>query len=181
MENLPSKQQEKPTLQQMIIAKSSKIEIIQQYNSLTIGTIVKSNFPSIGQIKREYGAEIVTNCLGVLYSDLSTSFEGALSTDQIEELIAETSSGLLCNHSLESIYVILQRIKRQDKFGKLTVNRVLKAMDEGFEELQQAHMDMNYNKHLANKFHDPIEKRRSEQDKALDHQARLMYQKSKNK
>lgn len=142
---------------------------------------VESRFPSLGMIEREHGHEIMTNCVGVLISDLNTTFDGSLSKDAIEEIIAETTTGLMKNHSLETLFLVCKKLKQDDKIFKLTINKVVRAIQAGFEEYQQEVMSQNYNNHLANQFHDPLENRVSEQEKELNRKARLMYNKSKNK
>lgn len=166
---------------QMITAKSSKIELIRTFNSLTMKSVVESRYPSLGMIEREHGSEIMTNCVGVLISDLNTTFDGSLSKDAIEEIIAETTTGLMKNHSLETLFLVCRQLKQDDKIYKLTVNKVVRAIHAGFDEYQKEVMNQNYNNHLANQFHDPLENRVSEQEKELNRQARLMYKNSQKK
>lgn len=142
---------------------------------------VESRFPSLGMIEREHGHEIMTNCVGVLISDLNTTFDGSLSKDAIEEIIAETTTGLMKNHSLETLFLVCKKLKQDDKIFKLTINKVVRAIQAGFEEYQQEVMSQNYNNHLANKFTDPIENRTSEQEKQLHRKALLQYNQEKNK
>ena len=164
---------------QLITAQSSKIEIIRAFNGLTMKEAVASRFPSLGKIEKEHGPEIMNNCVGVLISDLNTSFDGALSKDAIEEIVAETTTGLMKNHSLETLFLVCKKLKADDKIFKLTINKVVRAIQAGFDEYQKEVMNQNYNNHLANQFHDPIENRLSEQEKELNRKARLMYNKSK--
>lgn len=137
---------------QLITAKASKTDLIRQFNGLTLPIIVKERFPSIGELARHYGQEQLEKCICVLTADLNESFEGELSKENIEEIAVEISSGLTKNHSLESIYWTFRKIKASDVFGKLTVNKVLKAIDKSFDELSNAVMAENYNNHLATKF-----------------------------
>jgi len=166
---------------QMITGKSSKIELIRAFNGLTMKSVVENRFPSLGRISREHGNDIMEICVGVLISDLNTTFEGSLSKDAIEEIIAEATTGLMLNHCLETLFLVCKKLKQDDKIFKLTVNKVVRAIHDGLEEYQKEVMAQNYNNHLANQFHDPIENRRSEQEKKLDHEALLMLQKMKKK
>lgn len=155
MEDLPSKQGDKQGMYQMITAKTSKTDLIRQFNGLTLPIIVKERFPSIGELARHYGQEQLEKCICVLTADLNESFEGELSKENIEELAVEISSGLTRNHSLESIYWTFRKIKASDVFGKLTVNKVLKAIDKSLEELSNAISNENYNQHLSLKYTEP--------------------------
>lgn len=181
MENLPSKAQEQPTMLQMILDRSSKIELIRTFNTLTVKKIIETAPPSLGMIEKEHGFEKMTACVGVLISDLNTSFEGSLSKDAIEEIIAEATTGLMKNHSLETLFLACKKLKEDDRIYKLTLNKVVKAIRKGFDEYQNTLIETNYNNHLAQKFTDPLENRDSEQERELHRQAQLMYNNNKLK
>lgn len=140
---------------QMITAKSSKIELMRAFNQLTVSKIVSDDFPRVGELSRAYGNEVVEQCIAVLVADLSESFNGDLTKDNIDEIAVEINTGILRNHSLESIYLALKRTKTQDIYGKLTVNKVLKELHKTFDEISDAVMLKNYNNHLALKHHEP--------------------------
>lgn len=142
---------------QMIIAKTSKLELIRRFNGLTLSKIAKERYTSIGILAKQYGNDKIEQCLCVLISDLNTSFEGDLSKENIEEIAVEISTGITRNHSLESIYWTLNKIKSSDIYGKLTVNKVLKQITQSFDEISNAVAESNYNKHLSTKFNEPRE------------------------
>jgi hypothetical protein len=142
---------------QMITAKTSKLELIRSFSSLTLTNIVKESYPSIGELARRHGNEKIEKCVCVLVADLNEAFSGELTTSNIEEIAVEATSGLLKNHSLESIYWTFKNLKTADIYGKLTVNKVLKAIMESFDQISNAVATENYNRHLATKFNQPRE------------------------
>lgn len=142
---------------QMIIAKTSKLELIRQFNGLTLSKIIEEKYTSIGMLSKQYGIDKVEQCLCVLVADLNTAFDGDLNKESIEEIAVEISTGITRNHSLESIYWTLNKLKSTDIYGKLTVNKVLKQVTQSFEVLSNATAESNYNKHLSTKFYEPRE------------------------
>jgi len=142
----------------MITAKSSKIELIRTFGGLTLKNIVADHLPSVGNLITKYGQSTVENSLAVLVADLSTSFDGDLNKEAIEEITIEiTASKLLRNLSLETVYLCFNELKSADIYGKLSVNKVLKALNKQWEDYSNTVAERNYNEHLATKFNQPRE------------------------
>lgn len=150
----------------MITAKSSKLELIRTFNSLTVSKIVAEHYPCVGVLAKSYGNEVVENCIAVIIADLNETFDGDLSKEKIDEITIEINSSMLRNHSLESIFLACKNLKSADVYGKLTVNKVLKELHKTFNEISDATALVNYNKHLATKHHEPRETVQEQRKKA---------------
>ena len=136
---------------QMISARSSKIELIEQYGAMTLKQVVNERPPAIGALERQYGKEAISTAMGVIIGDLNQSFGGDISKDDILEVVAEVRTGLNRSLSLEDLYLVCQEIKTTYTY-KLRVPTILKAVKDHLNEKSNMVMNENYNKHLASKF-----------------------------
>jgi hypothetical protein len=157
-----------------IIEKSSKIELIKQFSNLSIEKIVKEKTPSIGMLAKQYGEEVMQNVIGVVISDLNESFNGDLSRSNIEELIAEITTGFNRNITLEGIFITCKNLKYKNDTMKITLSKVLKAVINHHEEVMQLAMKLNYSDHLSKK-ESRDRPTQSAIDKEADRMARNMY------
>jgi len=154
----------------MIFEKASKLELIERFSRLSTAQIIRSRYPSIAELRMQYGNEKTTKLAMVLVHDLNHSFSGEMDENQIEEIGAELCGSLLKNVSLEDVYLAFRNLKIADVYGKLTVNKCLKALEKQLKERTDQIAEKNYNEHLANKFVDnePIDltKKMAEEKKA---------------
>lgn len=138
-----------PTVMQLITARASKTELVRAFGRLTVDQILDRKFPSVGKLKRAEGLEKVENAVAVLMLDLSASFDGELGPEDAEELSVEITSSHLSNLSLEDVYYVCRKMKSGSHFGKLNVNKVMKALEDHFEEKTKQAGLRSYNNHLA--------------------------------
>lgn len=117
----------------MISKGNSKIEMIRTFGNLSLPQIIEKDFPSIGDLKRKYDLQKTEAAIGILMFDLSAAFEGVLSKDDVEEICAEITSGILGNLTLEDLFLVCRKIKTSKQFGKLTINKVLAAVNKHWE------------------------------------------------
>lgn len=136
---------------QMISEKTSKIELIERYGTLTVKQIINEKPPSIAALERNNGKQAVKNAMAVIVADLNQSFGGDISKDDIMEVVTEIRTGLTCNISLEDLYLVCQKIKTSSTY-KLKVPTILKAVTDHFNEKTNQIANDNYNKHLSMKF-----------------------------
>lgn len=137
---------------QKVLEKTSKMELIRTFASLTPAKILNGNFPSIAKLARQYGKEQVEKVNAVLFADLSSSMDGDLDQEQISEICVELNSEfMLYNLTIEDIYYVCRQIKTSELYGKLTVNKVLKALRKHAEERTTLAITLNENEHLATK------------------------------
>lgn len=139
---------------QMILEKASKFDLIERYASLTINDIIQQKCPSIGSLERNHGKEAISKVMSVIIADLSSSFQGDLNIEEVQEVVVEIRSGFSRNISLEGLYLISSQLKRTKTY-KLKVNTILKAVDDHLEEHSKAVTKANYNRHLEFKFNEP--------------------------
>ncbi len=118
----------------MVIAGASNVDMIRQFGKISIHQIVSSKFPKIGELRRVQGLKKTESAIGILLSQLSRSFDNALSRDDIMELCAEITSSHLLSLTLEDIFFVCRNIKRTNQFGKLNLNKVLSALDKHLNE-----------------------------------------------
>lgn len=137
--------------------------------------------PSIGALKRTHGASTIENCVGVLIEDLNGSFGGDLSQSQMEELIAEITTGFNQNISLEGVYLAFKEVKYTQNFGKLNVNKVLKIVADQLDKACNYAGVLSHNKHLAIKESCSDVERNSVINKAANKMAKEMYDAGKLK
>lgn len=139
---------------QMILEKASKFDLIERYASLTINDIIQQKCPSIGSLERIHGKEATSKVMSVIIADLSSTFQGDLNIEEIQEVVTEIRSGFSRNISLEGLYIISSQLKRSKTY-KLRINNILKAIDDHIEEYSKAVTKANYNHHLQFKFNEP--------------------------
>jgi hypothetical protein len=149
MESNLSKKDEKPTMMQMILEKKSKIEMIRSFAKMDLYKVAQNNFPSLNQLSKIYGSEKMEKIVCVLVADLNVSFDGELLKEQVEEISIEIMSGISSNMPLELVFVTLQEMKYADTgFGKLTINKVLRAVRTKFNEYQKIHISQRESEHF---------------------------------
>lgn len=147
---------------EMISEKASKVDLIRSFNNLTLAKTVSGHYPTISQINKEHGVEKTETLLQIIVSDLSASFNGDLSIEDSKEISATINTGILKNMTLEDVYLVCQQIKRTPSYGKLTLNKVMVALDKHIDERLNLIAEKNRNNHLAQKF---IEPRKADQEK----------------
>lgn len=160
---------------QTILEGASKMELIRHYGQLTPAKIIKGDFPTLGALSRKYGIEKTEKVMAVILHDLSSSFDGDLSKTDVEEICVELTSSHLRNFAMEDVLLVCRQIKQADNYGKLNINKVLKAMNQHFEKRCDAIEEMNNNQHYSQKFTDPTRKSISDKDKEKYHAAKLKY------
>lgn len=177
----------------MTLEKASKTDIIRTFGKLSMKQILTSDYPTVGQLKRYYPVEKVEQVISIIFLDLSASFEGALNQDECAEISIEVSSSILSNLSIEDLYYTCRKIKTSKVFGKLSVNKVLSAINEHFENRCTKAGEMSYNESLAHKFGsapservsveiDQVEKQKFKNDMGiyLQHKAKPQTQPTEN-
>lgn len=141
-----------PTIMQMTLDQKSKIDLIKSFNSLTPDLIVQNKYPSISALARKYSVDKVETVTAIMLHDLSSSFNGELTEDEVNELNAELHSSIhLKNLSLEDVYYCFRQLKTKQHNRKLSVSSVLNAMNQQFEKRTQTAAKINYNAHLSHK------------------------------
>lgn len=149
MENLPQKKEK--LLIEELIAEKSKLELIRSFSNLTIKNIIENKTPSIGQLKKQHGFVRIENALTIICNDLNDSFENELSTNSIDELVVELSTGLNNNLTLEDVYLAFKELKYNNSHGKITLNKILKAISNHFNEKINMAEQISLSEHLAYK------------------------------
>ena len=165
---------------QMILGKASKIELIRQFGKLTPEQIIKRDYPSISKLSRSMPADQLEKIVGILLYDLSSSFNGVLDKEQVQEITVEITSSNLRNLSLEDLYWTCRTIKLSDQFGKLNTNKVLTVLHKHFDQRCELAYRHHLNQHLSTKFHDPSRNNALGQTKQKHHQAKLWYVNAQN-
>lgn len=145
------KTNQQPTIMQMTLDQKSKLDLIKTFSKLTPKLIIESKYPSLSKLRRDFGIEKVEKVTKVLLYDLSASLKGELNEEEIEELNTELNSGYLLNLSLEDIYYTLRQIKRSNNTRKLSVSKVLNAIETQFENRSKLGAELSLNHHLAHK------------------------------
>ncbi len=119
--------------------------------------------------------------MGIMLHDLSSSFDGALDQDQVQEICVEISSSILRNLSLEDVYLFCRSIKLSDHYGKLNVNKGMIAMKRHLEDRCNATYQHHLNQHLSTKFIDNNQKSSKEVIKAEFYEAKVWYMQQASK
>ncbi len=160
---------------QMILDNASKTDMIRVFSKLTLDHIIQEKYPSVGTLSRSFGLEKTEKVMGIIFHDLSSSFDGELRQDQVQEICAEISSSFLRNLSLEDVYLFCRTIKLSDQYGKLNINKVLKTLNKHMDDRSNAAYEYNLNQHLSTKFVDNNRKSNKEVMKAQFYEAKVMY------
>jgi hypothetical protein len=129
--------------------------MIRSYGLLTTSQIIAHEFPPISSLMKQYEPRTIEKCICVLVSDLSASFKGELSKDDVEEVAVELMSTYLRNVTLEGIFVTCRKIKHTKIHGRLSVNKVLTELKAHFEDMSSQILLKNQNEHLSRKFDAP--------------------------
>jgi hypothetical protein len=159
----------------MILEGASKTSLIRAFSKLTLHQIIESKYPSIARVTKLNGIEKVEKVVALLLFDLSASFSGELNKDSVEELTIEISSSHLKTLSFEDLYLAFRDLKKAKNFGKLNVNKVLKALDDHQEKRSDTAYEINYNKHLSEKYVDNTNLGAKEATRAKFAEANLFY------
>jgi len=131
---------------------SKRLDLVRTFGSYSLQRIIEDRPPCVGELARIHGQDKVDLAVAVVVHDLGLFFDGEISKDQALEIAAEVSSGLLRNLTLEGIFTTCQEIKRSDVFGKLTSNKIMKALNKHLEDYSESVSQANYNAHLSRKF-----------------------------
>lgn len=164
---------------QMTLEKASKVEMIRAFGGLSLSKIVENKYPSVGALKKDHGLEEVEKVMSIIFQDLSESFEGTLSLEDSQEISAEISSTILCNLSLEDIYLTCRKLKMADKIYKLNLNKVMNALKKHLEEKMTETASQSYNNHLSNKHVDTTREDKDEATKLAHHESLVWYNQQK--
>jgi hypothetical protein len=171
----------KPFLFHDLMNKTKKTELIRKYNSLTLDKIIKHGYPSIGSLQHQHSVSTIEIVTGILINDLSESFGKDLKDAHIEELSIEINNSIYRNLSFEELYIAFNGLKKSNVIGKLTINKVLRHLEEFMEVRTNLFMTHNYNNHLATKFKSPTSAEiENERVKKLMHDGGLEMMKRKN-
>ncbi len=159
----------------MTLDQKSKFDLIRTFSKLTPKIILENKYPSLSKLRRTYGNEKIEKVTKVLLLDLSASLKGELNEEEIEELNIELNSGYLLNLSLEDIYYTLRQIKRGNNIRKLSVSRVLNAVETQFENRTKLGAELSLNHHLANKHTGMADTTAMENEKKKHKEAKNFY------
>ncbi|MCT4580819.1 MAG: hypothetical protein N4A35_05320 [Flavobacteriales bacterium] len=159
----------------MTLEKSSKLDLIRSFSKLTPKLILENQYPSLSKLRRTYGNQKVETVTRILLHDLSSSLKGELNNDEVEEINVEINSGYLLNLSLEDIYYTLRQIKTANNTRKLSVSKVLNAIEKQFETRTTLGAKLSLNKHLANKHIGLPDTTAMEKEKKKHKQAKEFY------
>lgn len=160
---------------QMILDNKSKLDLIRTFSKLTPKLILENKYPSLSKLRRQYDAEKIETATKILLFELSSSLKGELNEEEIEELNVELNSGYLLNLSLEDIYYTLRQIKRSNNTRKLSVSKVLNAIETQFENRSKLGAELSLNHHLANKHTGMADTTAMEQEKKKHKEAKEFY------
>ena len=133
---------------QMISAGSSRVDIVKHFATITPAKVLNGSFPSLARLKKELGENKVETALAILIIDTSKAFDEQLEKDTALELAAEVHATYYY-YTLEECFIILQKFKHQQLYGKLTLNKILAAFEEYNKERMTLADDISYNAHLA--------------------------------
>lgn len=134
----------------MLSANASRREIARSFASITPETVIRGNYPSIVRLKLKKGEEKTEEAIAILINDAALAFGENMDEELLLELAAEVQTQYYYM-SLEDCYLVLNRLKRQPLYGKLTLNKILSAFEQYQKERVQKAAEMSYNQHLANK------------------------------
>lgn len=135
----------------MTLGGHSKIEMIRTFGKLSLMKIIELDYPSVGDLKRSHGVETTEKVIAILMFDLSAAFDGVLDKDEVAEICAEVTSSILGNLTLEDIFLVCRKIKTSKQFGKLSINKVLSALNDHFEKRLDTAERYSQNQALAHK------------------------------
>lgn len=145
---VPEKQQQ--GILQMILGKSSKRELTKAYGHLSLEKVIEGNYPSLAKLRKTYGDEKTETIASIMILDTATFFESNMNEEAAMDIAAEIAT----THyylTLEDLFMVLQDLKQQEIYGKLTANKILVACKKHSEKRMQTAANINYNKHLQNK------------------------------
>lgn len=155
---------------QMISADASTREITREFANLTPEKILrgkaldKDKYPSMARLKVTQGQEKTENAIAVVVGEAAVAFGEKMNIEDALDLAADIQAEYYYL-TLEDVYIVMKRLKRQPMYGKLNLNKILTAFEQYKEERINKAAKMNWNNHLADKespnkpepkFHNPL-------------------------
>jgi hypothetical protein len=110
---------------------------------------------TIGACVRSHNMVKVEKALNVLVFDLAASFEVEFNQNQVDEIVAEITSGVLINLSFEDVYFVFRQMKFSDTYGKLNLNKILKSLEQHLDERSKIITKENHSRHLSFNYTEP--------------------------
>ena len=132
----------------LLLNKASNRDIIRAMANVTIGDVA-GRYPAISALKKLHGDRVET-VLAALVVDASGYFEHAITESQALDVAAEICAQYYYL-SLEDVYLALSRLKTEQIYGRLTLNKVLNVTSRYAEERANLAAQRNLNEHLARK------------------------------
>jgi hypothetical protein len=148
MENKPAKQQ--TGIMRMISEDVSTREITRKFANLTPEKVLRGNYPTMVRLKITQGEETTEKAIAVVVGEAAVAFGEKMDWEVALNLAAEIQTEYYYM-TLEDVYIVMNRLKRQPLYGKLTLNKILTGFEQYRQERIAKAADMNYNNHLANK------------------------------
>ncbi|MFW6370974.1 MAG: hypothetical protein ACOC10_07205 [Bacteroidota bacterium] len=148
MDNKPAKQER--GIMQMISEDASTREITRKFANLTPAKVLRGNYPSMVRLKITQGEETTEKAIAVVIGEAAVAFGEKMDWEVALNLAAEIQTEYYFM-SLEDCYIVMNRLKRQPLYGKLTLNKILTAFEQYKQERIKTASEMNYNHHLAEK------------------------------
>lgn len=132
-----------------VLAKSSSVELMQNFGNLTLDKLVHQSRPSLRLLQKQHTPEKLNTVCEILLADFSASFAKPLPEMQVQELTAELVFTELSQLSLEDVFVALRELKYKPTFGDLSTNKILAHFADYRKRRQTAIELKNYNEHLS--------------------------------
>jgi hypothetical protein len=148
MDNKPARQER--GIMQMISDNASTREIARSFSNLTPEKVIRGKYPSLVSLKTKIGQEKTEKAIAILVGDAAVAFGEKIDYELALDLAAEIQTEYYYL-TLEDCYIVMNRLKRQPLYGKLTLNKILTAFEQYTTERINTAAEMNWNKHLAEK------------------------------
>jgi hypothetical protein len=144
------KPQAKAGIMELITSKAATVDIVRAKADLSIARILETKPPALSLLRKQYSPEKVEAAIAILMIDTSTWFSAPMPQEQAQELAAEITA---TNYwlSLEDVFLILQRLKRKELYGKLTPNKVMLELAAYTSERLNESAQRSYHQHLDSK------------------------------
>ena len=133
---------------QLILDSSSNRELVKRMGRLTMPDVIRGGFPTFFSLKNEFGEERVEKVLAIVVKETSAYFEKEFDTEKARDVAAEIIT-VYGNLTMEDMFVCFQQIKRQQQFGKLTANKILKQVNDYVDKRLEEGGRISLNEHLA--------------------------------
>jgi len=134
----------------MISEDVSTRDITRNFASLTPERVLRGNYPSMVRLKLTEGQETTEKAIAVVVGTAAVAFGEKMDWEMTLDLAAEIQTEYYYL-TLEDCYIVMNRLKRQPLYGKLTLNKILTAFEQYTTERVNTAANMNWNKHLAEK------------------------------